>query len=315
MSAFPQVHTAEWFDYFSRSGYPDVVALGAGMEGAIYRLGDGTVAKVWGARSEVELLRLQRFYADVAGGGLPFATPVILRVEEVSGATVTFEQELRGDPLQDRLPFEARELDPAAVVCLTDALRALATVAGTDNMRQLAALDETQPLWAKAHDFAEALLALLDRRVNRFGHLLRTQLLDFDHRYALLRQRLAALDPVPVTVVHGDLFGGNILVDAEGRPTAVLDFGLLSTAGDPRLDAAISAGIMNMYGPHAQQITTALTTRLAADLGYPVEALLTYQAAYAVATSNAFTDDGSDGHFQWCVAQLIRPDISSALGV
>jgi hypothetical protein len=67
---------------------------------------------------------------------------------------------------------------------------------------------------------------------------------------------------------------------------------------------------MNMYGPHALAITDTMTAQLAADLGYPVDVLLTYQAAYAVATSNAFTSDGSDGHFAWCINQLRRPDIT-----
>jgi hypothetical protein len=68
-------------------------------------------------------------------------------------------------------------------------------------------------------------------------------------------------------------------------------------------------------GPHALSITQCLTARLARDLGYAPEVLLTYQAAYAAATSNAFTPDGSDGHFAWCIAQLQRADISQALGL
>jgi len=43
--------------------------------------------------------------------------------------------------------------------------------------------------------------------------------------------------------------------------------------------------------------------------------LLIYQASYAVATANAFTADGSDGHFAWCLSQLRRPDIAKALGL
>ena len=53
-------------------------------------------------------------------------------------------------------------------------------------------------------------------------------------------------------------------------------------------------------------------------LDYPAascEVLLSYQAAYAMATSNAFTADGSDGHFSWCIAQLRRADIGEALGL
>ena len=313
MSGFLQVHTPEWVEYFARQGYPDAEPLAAGVEGAIYRLGDGTVAKVWGRRREPELVRTQNFYADVARAGLPFATPEILRVEEVNGAAVTFERELHGEPLQKRLAFEDRELDPLAVDCLVEVVRALAGVPGTDSMRQLPVLDEDRPFWAGTDDFPAALIALLERRVARFSELLRAHVPDFDRRYARILEKLTALDRVPATVIHGDLFGENILVDEAVHPTAVLDFGFLSTAGDPRLDASISAVIMNMYGPHAPAIARALTDRLAAELGYPVEALLIYRAAYAVATSNVFTTDGSDGHFPWCVAQLARAEVTAAL--
>jgi aminoglycoside phosphotransferase (APT) family kinase protein len=307
------VHTPEWVEYFTRAGHPDVPPLAAGVEGAIYRLGDGTVAKVWGRRREPELVRSQHFYADVAAAGLPFDTPFILRVEEVDGVAVTYERELHGAPLQKRLAFEDSSLDAATVDCALAVLHALATVPGTNNMRQLPVLDEDRSFWTGTDDFPGALIALLERRVARFGELLGVHVPDFSRRYARLLEKLDGLDRIPTTVIHGDLFGENILVDDGVQPTAVLDFGFLSTAGDPRLDASITALIMNMYGPHGPAIADSLTEVFAAELGYPVEVMLIYRAAYAVATSNAFTLDGSDGHFPWCVAQLTRPAVSAAL--
>jgi aminoglycoside phosphotransferase (APT) family kinase protein len=307
-------HTQQWFDHFTSQGH-DAKPLAAGVEGAIYDLGDGLIAKVWRERRVTELERMQSFYADVAAAGLPFDTPEILTVEQVSGTSVSYERKLPGQPLQGRLDVDDREIGAAAVRCVIDVLRDLAAVPATTSMRQLAVLDEDQPFWANADTFQAALLALLDRRVTRFGHVIREHLPDFDRRYTALRERLATLGAWPDTVIHGDLLGGNILVDDLDRPLAVLDFGFLTTAGDPRLDAAITANVMNMYGPHAPAITEDLTARIARDLGYPTDALLTYQAAYAVATSNAFTPDGSDGHFTWCLAQLRRADISEAINL
>lgn len=313
MPEFWQEHGREWLERFARRGYRDVTPLAAGTEGAIYDLGDGTVAKVWGHRRAAELSLMQRFYADVAAADLPFATPEILVVEDVAGTAVTFERKLPGQPLSARLNADGQQLDPAAARCVTAVLRALASVPATVSMRQLPVLDEGQPLWAGAADFPGALLGLLRRRVSRSGDVIRRDLPDFDLRYAGLQDKLRALDPVPDTALHGDLVPDNILVDQELRPLAVLDFGFLTTAGDPRLDAAIAAAITNMYGAHAVQITEELTAQLAADLSYPVSTLLIYQAAYAVATASAFTADGSDGHFAWCVRQLARADVTAAL--
>jgi len=312
---FLQAHTQQWLEHLRREGYPQVRALGAGVEGAVYDLGDGTVAKVWGRRHETELLLMQRFYADLASTGLPFATPEILAIKRVNAMAVTHERKLPGTPLQRRLKIEDRHLDPDAVRCVIEVLQALAAVRATSSMRQLRALDEDLPFWAGADNFQTALLDLLRRRVARFGYLISQQLPDFDRRYASLQEKLAAMAQLADTAIHGDLVAGNILVDQDARPLAVLDFGFLTTAGDPRLDAAISAAVMNMYGPHAPAITAELTAQIAATLNYPVDTLLIYQAAYAVATSNAFTPDGSDGHFAWCLAQLRRADITAALGL
>jgi aminoglycoside phosphotransferase (APT) family kinase protein len=312
---FQQVHSAHWVAHFVAAGHPAARPLAAGVEGAVYDLGDGTVAKVWGRRSRTDLLPWQAFYADLGAGGLPFGTPQILRVEEVRGVAVTVERRLDGDPLQARIDPEAPELARPVTAAMIEILRALATVPATAAMRRLPVLDETEPFRTDGDDFASALTALLRRRTARSGDLLRRRVPDFDRRYAAILSGLAELDRRPDTVLHGDLFGENVLVAGSGQPTAVLDFGFLSGAGDPRFDAAVTAAIMNMYGRHAAAITTALTQAFADHLGHSARVLRLYQAAYAVATSDAFTSDGSDGHFAWCARQLAGPASAPSRGL
>ena len=179
-------------------------------------------------------------------------------------------------------------------------------------MRRLPVLDEDQPFRRAGDDFPTALTALLERRT---GPVLRARVPDFDRRYGAVVARLSTLDRRPDAVLHGDLFGENILVDPAGRPAAVLDFGFLSGAGDPRFDAAVTAAIMDMYGPGAAATTERFTERFAAELSCSVDVLRLYRAAYALATSTAFTPDGTDGHFAWCVRQLTSPETTTTLGL
>jgi aminoglycoside phosphotransferase (APT) family kinase protein len=312
---FRQQHTAEWAAYLREIGYPAAEPLGAGVEGAVYRLGDATVAKVWGHRRRTELRLLQAFYADVAAVRLPFATPVILSVDEVDGRAVTIERELTGTPLDQQLDSRSADIPPAAVDTIIEVLAGLATVPATAAMRRLPVLDETGPFRADGDDFPIALERLLERRTTRFGTVLRARVPDFDRRYDAIRRALNVLDRRSDTVLHGDLVADNIFVHPSGRPSAVLDFGFLSGAGDPRFDAAVAAAVTDMYGPHAATITESLTDRFAAALGHSADVLRLYRAAYAVATSNAFTADGSDGHFQWCIDQLTAPRTTTALRI
>src|ERR1700722_17128951 len=108
---FVQGHSQWWLDYFAALGHRDVRPLAAGVEGAIYDLGDATIAKVWGAREVAELALLQRCYADVAAADLPFATPEIISVQQVKDNAVSYEAKLPGQSLQLRLADDDRRPD------------------------------------------------------------------------------------------------------------------------------------------------------------------------------------------------------------
>ena len=311
--AMEQRHSAAWSRYFIENGFPDAAPLAAGMEGAVYRLGPELIGKVWARRKPAELLRLQRFYAGLASAGLPFETPWIQEVRPVEGSAVTLERALRGSVLSSRLPAEARLPPEEAIQCLITLLRGLRSAAAAPDMRALPVLDEPIPFWEEHAAWPDALIALMARRVNQFGEQLRAHVEGFELLHERIVARLQGLRVTQLTAIHGDLCGANILVDDALRPTGVLDFGFLTTAGDPAFDASIAAAIFDMYGPHARETAELLTRRLSLELGDPIELLLLYRAAYAVITSNAYDPLGRDGHFAWCVAVLKTPEVRAAV--
>jgi len=284
------------------------------MEGAVYRLGDEVVAKVWKDKSQEELRLLQQFYADLADAGLPFATPSITSVYQLDGASVTHEVALVGRPLQEVLGDSDTTAPPAAIACVSGVLQALVTTHGESGARNLAVLDEASAFRDDA-TWPDALLGLLSRRTAVFGDQFRAAVPNFDTTYARVQHAVRTVASDASSVIHGDLCGVNILVDDNLDPLAVLDWGFMSTAGDPMFDAAVTAGIFNMYGPHAGAIDQQLLDHFEAELGYPREAMLVYRAAYAIATSNAYDVDGKDGHFAWCAATLSRPDVLAVLEI
>jgi phosphotransferase family enzyme len=286
-------------------GYSGGAPIGSGMEGVVYRLGDGLVAKAWFHRRAAELAPLGDFYRELADQGLPFGTPELVGTHDFDGRAVTVERELCGTVLGDGgLSPEAAQ---DAMLGVAAALRRTRAGAAT---RALTVLDETKPARTEGDRWAAALASLTSRRAEAFRA---GRIPDFEAVLERLLLRLDQLPAQPDAIVHGDLCPANVLVDGSGRVTAVLDWGFLTTAGDNAFDASVAAGIFDMYGPDARTVDDRLMRRLETEFGYARDVLLLYRAAYAVITAYAHSPDGSDGHFQWCAAALNRPDVRDAL--
>lgn len=308
-----QAHDERWIAYFRAHGDHDVEPLATGMEGAVYRLGPGRVAKVWGGdKPHSQLSALARFYADLARESLPFATPEIIDLSSVDGTSVSIERELPGRPLQDHVSEGATHVERRVRECVGIVLDSLAALPDLSSAHALAVLSESRPFRGRV-EWPIALGALLERRVELFGDQLRARVADFDDLYGLVTDSLRMMRERPTAVVHGDICGVNILVDDELRPTALLDWGFLSTAGDPAFDASVAAGIFDMYSDSAGAVDADLVDYFGRRLDIATDHLLAYRAAYAIATSNAYDPTGRDGHFAWCVRALHRTDIRRAL--
>lgn len=303
-----------WSAYFASRGHTGVRHIGAGVEGVVYRLGEGLVAKVWSGRPSAGFALARQVYADIARHPLPFSTPEIVDVEDHEGLLVTYERELPGVPMladSAHVDYE-RDLPIQHSGALLAVLRGLSSVPGTDAMRQLTVQGDDRPLWRDHHRFQNALAALVARAAARHGAALADYVPHFDAGVGRVQKALCSLPDAPVTAIHGDLIAPNIHVDAAGRPVAVLDFGFYTTAGDPAFEAAVTAAIWDMYGPHAEAHTAELTRIFAHELGYPSATLTAYQAAYALTTYDLFGLDDRDGHFRWCAEQLRRNAVFSA---
>jgi Ser/Thr protein kinase RdoA (MazF antagonist) len=253
--------------------YRTAERIAVGMQGAVYRVGAGKVAKVWFHAGTAELRQLAEFYAQVH---LAIRTPEILELQEGPRYRVTVEVELPGVPLYT--------VDPsleAAQGCVLDVLGELAAAAVAP---RLPVLDETAPFRAPGQGWPEALAGLTRRRVERFRGKLGPAIDDLDAKVERLLQRVP---DSPTGLVHGDVTAGNILVDADCRPTAVIDFGLMTMAGDPAYDAASAGTMYALWSPEIRAIEKAFDAAVVSRFGYDPELLRTYRAIHLLLIANA----------------------------
>lgn len=306
--------TNPWTEFLRRSGLEPRAVLGSGMEGTVVELGGDLVAKIWQRRSLAELEALQRFYEAVAVAAPGIRTPRILQVLTREGQHATVEPRLDGRPLWTADGSSPTPTD-RDVSCVAEVLAALAAVDPAPDLGILPVLEEEDPFETATVPFARSLAELVARRVERFRGPLLARLPDLDVLTAAVVARLEGLEPGKVGLIHGDLIPANILVDDTTAPQAVLDFGFLTTLGDPAFDAAVAASIYDMYGPRAAETEAMLDEALTDRFGHEPGRLAAYRAAYALTTSNCFSASGSDGHFEWCMRMLERPAVRDALAL
>lgn len=295
-----------------RHGLQPSEILGVGMEGTVVALSATEVAKVWHGRSRADLDALVQFGAALGDADLEFDAPVVLDLLEDGDVLITIERRVHGSPLRvDGLP-EPPVADADAIRLIGDALADIAQVQASPGLAALQILPGDEP-FDQHTSFTESLADLVDRRFRASPGLLRREVRGVDHLVTALTHALRELDtPEATGLVHGDLIPANVLIQ-DGRVSGMLDFGFLTTIGDPQFDAAITASIFDMYGPHARESEELLSDAFLARFGHDPRRYGVYRAAYAVITNACFGSDAADGHFAWCANMLRRPDVRSAV--
>lgn len=310
-SVFPTVEAAQ--QKLSHLGITHVDYIASGMEGHVFRLEPQSVAKVWHHKTRAEITPLKDFYEQLQTLEFPFETPLITQVQEVDGTTISVEKELHGTSMRTLVKEDELEPPPFAFEAVLSILSISKDKKLIGDKVHLPILGIMPSREARNSGVIAVLLEVANQKVKKYGDQLRRSVPDFDWIYKRTVRHLLESRVEEMQAVHGDLCPENILLDADGKVTAVLDWGFMSLFGDSTLDASFTCGIYNMYGPYHRQIDDMFLKACEARLVYSRERLLLYRALYAIIQSNAFSEDGSDGHYGWCVENLLRDDLRSVL--
>lgn len=201
--------------------------IGAGGEAQVYAMPGNRVARIMrpGARL-ADAQERAAFLGEIAAsaGFLAFRTPVVESVSLIGGRVAVIEERLPGEPVSEllgRLEGKARRR------LVADYL---------DTATRIRQVQLTRPYFGP-------LIGSRALRATRWSDFTRARLMQsarncpVDLRPAvILAAQTRWAEPQRPALVHLDYFPPNVLGEGDGI-TAVLDFGVSSVFGDPRLEA------------------------------------------------------------------------------
>lgn len=279
--------------------------LAHGMEAEVYRRDTETVLKLY-SRAQLDNLHiLQAFYANLDRTRIPYALPSIRHLDAEGQYAISIESYLPGHPLSKHIAaMRQGDLDSVFPGYVAAVLR-LSQVGMPPHATRYRLFDrygisqQTDGGW---HAYARR---WLQHKVQTLNPYFERDIADFSAKIDALDGLLSQPYCGPYRLVHGDIFPGNLLVDAQGDVLALLDFGLFTHYGDPLLDAAIAWVCFDMYDELQADVRTRLLPFFLDQLGPDIQGqLLRYLLLYSLVSANAYAADCSDGHYAWCIANL-----------
>ncbi|NKB71018.1 MAG: phosphotransferase [Candidatus Latescibacteria bacterium] len=220
------------------------IFLGAGEDAYAFAFCEHEAIRIFPAATPGFVAELVALYRHLEGYTFSFQYPRIYDIRAHQGTPYTIEAKLPGRPMADVCSQVSAATRQRILQNYLNALSELAAIELVD--RDFGGLIPST-VWSTAESWQGFLRGQLDISLRHIGSRLAEALPDFRHTIS----RLEALIDGPLSwerksLVHGDAYPGNILIDANGQIATILDFGRHTLLGDPRIDIAIAIELTEM---------------------------------------------------------------------
>ena len=267
-----------------QEGLDAPIFLGAGEDAWAFALSDAEAIRVFPHASKSFVSELVHLYDRLQGHSFSFQSPRIHEVRVHQEIVYTIEARLPGRPMGEFCREVDGEGRRRVLRNYVGALRELAGVEIGD--RDFGGLS-VSAVWPTAGTWKEFLRRGLETSWRNLGVQLSEEVPDLRRIVSRLEVLIEErMDWDRKSLVHGDAYPGNVLVDDGGEVATILDFGRYSLVGDPRLDVAIGIELTEMVGDFTPEDTEYLRGLTAED-----PAAAAYRAWTAIVLASLYRGD------------------------
>ncbi len=280
--------------------------IGWGTEAQVYSYHEGKVLKLYNDISCLNKQKiLKKFYETVDSQYVSYELPHIYDIIDDEDTVITIEKRVEGNNLQKLLhQFNNEQLNNLFKTYLAASLE-LQNVKINSAFTGCKLFNDYCITSTEYKDWHSFLKQFLICRQEGLQDYFSRDVLNYNGKFKLLTDILSVKYEGEYSLIHGDFYPGNLLINEEGRITGLIDFGIMTMYGDYLFDIATSWVFFDMYDDLKANILERYLHVITENLGDGIkEKLYLYVLVYSMFSANFYNKDCSDGHYQWCVHNL-----------
>ncbi|WML57184.1 aminoglycoside phosphotransferase family protein [Neobacillus sp. PS2-9] len=289
--------------------------LGSGMEAEVYAYDNNKVLKLYNDMSDTNKQNiLKGFYSKINASSLSYELPYIYDTFEENGILVTIEKRIEGSNMQGMLSEMNFNEQNTMMETYLNANLELKSVKVKSNLEGFTLFNDNQISLLKIKSWFELLKEIIFRKQNELESYFKKDVVNYDAKVNQLVDILSLGYEGEYSLIHGDFYPGNLMVNKNGMVTGLIDFGLMTMYGDNLFDIAIGWVCFDMYNELNANIYERYLNIIISTLGEGVrKRLYFYVLIYSFISANFYSHNCEDGHYQWCVKNLNNKHFWEAL--
>ncbi|WP_088072411.1 aminoglycoside phosphotransferase family protein [Gottfriedia luciferensis] len=287
--------------------------LGKGQEAEVYSLDHERVIKLYKSTAYPKLKILKQFYESMNPSNVKVELPKIHEIIKEKDAILTIEKRIEGRNIQKDLSYyDDKQLDSFFEDYLSTIL-SIKTIKLNKRFNGIKLLSDYE---ISSEDWYGFLKQSLLRKNIEVEDFLQKDVFHYEQKLKRLLDDLSIEYTGIYSLIHGDFYPSNLLVNKSGKISGVIDFGLMTLYGDPLFDVALSWILFDLYDELGEVKLERYLNKIVNKLGDEAKRTIhLYVLFYSIYSANFFSPDCSDGHYQWSVRNLNNEKFWAALDV